>query len=189
MKKLWIFHPSQRGSIMLVTLMIMLILTTLGLAAISTAITEVRITGNAKLLNAVFYGADGGGRVYPSILSETIETRTVPLRYLSPAGPVVDPIDLTAEVFGFASPAESEDSAFTEPDLLVDMNPVSVGVDVDRVQERILSGGAAEFAGGYEGIGASAAGGSVGIFYQVESVGQLSRGQSEVAHVYIHHVQ
>lgn len=179
----------QRGSILLVALMILLILTALGIAAISTTTTEVRIAGNSTAQNRVFYGADGGSRTYPPILKETIQSRAVPARFIQPDGPVGDPSNLTAEIFGFTPNDGLEDSPVNNPDLFSTLDAVEVRLDLDRVQERFLSGGAAEFAGGYEGIGASSASGGVGIFYQADSVGQMGRSQAQVSQVYIHHVQ
>ena len=189
MKPCLVKSDNQQGSILLITLMVLLILTTLGVTAISTMTTEVRMTGNAKVHRMVFYGADGGGRTYAPILSETIEGRAVPLKFVKPQGPVVDSENLKAEIFGFNPNDGLVDSPLNDPDLSLSLDPVAVGVDLDRVQERYLSGGAAEFAGGYDGIGTSAAGGNVGIYYQVDSIGQLGRSQVEVSHVYIHHVK
>lgn len=182
-------RTDEHGSILLVALMVLLILTALGIAAISTTTTEVRITGNARVQNAVFYGADGGGRTYAPILQETIANRAVPTRFIEPNGPVGDPVNLTAEIFGFIPNDGFEDSPLSDPDLFSTLDTLEIRLDLDRVQERLLSGGAAEFAGGYEGIGASASGGNVGIYYQADSVGLAGRSQAQVSQVYIHHVQ
>jgi hypothetical protein len=188
MKRRFEVH-NQQGSILFVALMVLLILTTLGIAAISTTTTEVRITGNAALQNMVFYGADGGGRSYPPVLTETIENRAVPTRFIAPGGPVGDAVDLTAEIFGFSPNDGLTDDPFADPDLSAALDIVEVRLDLDRLQERLLAGGAAEFAGGYEGIGAASAGGNVGIYYQADSVGQTGQSQARLSEVYIHHVR
>jgi hypothetical protein len=48
---------------------------------------------------------------------------------------------------------------------------VEVRVDVDRMYSYALPGGALEFASGYEGVGASAAGGGIGVLYRISSQG------------------
>jgi hypothetical protein len=45
-------------------------------------------------------------------------------------------------------------------------------IDLDRLYTKVLHGGGAEFLGGYEGIGGGgSAGGSIGIYYQIDSLG------------------
>ncbi|HUK55794.1 MAG TPA: PilX N-terminal domain-containing pilus assembly protein [Nitrospiria bacterium] len=177
----------QKGAILMVTMMILLVLTVMGIAAISTTTSELRITGNANVQNMVFYGADGGSRTYAPILKTAIDTRT-----LSTAPPVADS-NLLNEIMGMtvAPPNDGPtDTPTNHPDLSLTAGNVTVGVDIDRIQERLLSGGASEFGGGYEGIGASSVSGGIGIYYAMDSVGQIgTRVQSQVSHVYIYHVE
>ena len=155
-----------------------------------TTTTEIRITGNAKLQDLVFYGADGGVRSYPPILKETIKTLAVPVKYISPMGPVQDPVNFRDEILGGSLDDGLVDSASDPtPDLYHDLDPVDVGVDLDRVTEGFISGAAIEFASGYEGIGMAAAQGGVGVFYQIESLGHFRRARAQVSEVYIHHIQ
>jgi hypothetical protein len=121
-----IIKGDQRGAVLLVTMMILLILTVFGVAAISTTTSEIRIAANAKSQSMGFYGADGGGRTY---------------------------------------------------------------VPIDRIDQQLLTGGASEFGSGYEGIGASSSSGGIGIFYKMDSVGQIGSSQSQVSHLYIYHVK
>jgi len=176
-------QDGEKGAVLLVTMMILLILTLLGVAAISTTTSEIRIAGNAKFQNMVFYGADGGGRAYVPILNAAIQSRT-----LATGAPVMD-ANLLNEIMGMFPNDGATDDAVSAPDLSFAAGNVSVGVDIDRIKERFLSGGATEFAGGYEGIGASSVSGGIGIYYKMDSVGQFGRSESEVSHVYIHHVQ
>jgi hypothetical protein len=179
----------ERGFILLLTLGVLLILTTLGAVAISDTTTELRFTGRAKAQNTVFYAADGGSRTYVPILRETIQGRAVPSRFIYPQGPVRNPANLLSEILGITPNDGMADDPESSSDLSFELNPARVDVDLDRVQERILSGGAAEFAGGYEGIGVSAAGGNVGIYYKADSLGRLGTSQSKITQVYIYHVR
>jgi PilX N-terminal len=179
-------EDGQKGAILLVTMMILLALTVLGIAAISTTTSELRIAGNAKFQNMVFYGADGGGRTYGPLLKSAIDNRL-----LSTAPPVADP-NLFSEIMGmWVSPPNDgvSDTPTNYPDLSMTAGPITVGVDIDRVQQRFLSGGAIEFAAGYEGIGASSVSGGIGIYYKIDSVGSIGPSQAQVSQVYIYHVQ
>ena len=173
----------------MVVLMIMLILTTLGISEITTTTTELKVAGNSRMQQSVFYGAEGGLHMYPSVLTETLRDRAVPARFTSPGGPVQDPAGLRDELFGFSGSAARLDKPEDRPDLETNLQALEVKVDLDRIQERLMGGSAAEFAGGYEGIGMSSAGGSIGIYYEVESLGQMGGSQGRVSEVYIHHVQ
>lgn len=179
-------EEGQKGAILLVTMMILLALTVLGVAAISTTTSELRIAGNAKFQNMVFYGADGGGRTYGPLLKSAID-----YRLLSTAPPVADS-NLFNEIMGMsvAPPNDgASDTPTNYPDLSMTAGAIAVGVDIDRIKERFLSGGAIEFAGGYEGIGASSVSGGVGIYYQMDSVGYIGPSRAQVSNVYIYHVQ
>jgi len=183
MKLLIMNQDGEKGAVLLVTMMILLILTLLGVAAITTTTSEIRIAGNSRFQNMVFYGADGGGRAYVPILKTAIQTRT-----LATVPPVVDP-NLMNEIMGLMPNDGATDDAVSAPDLSLTSGAVTVGVDIDRIKERFLAGGATEFAGGYEGIGAASVSGGIGIYYKMDSVGQIGRSQSQVSHIYIHHVQ
>ncbi|HET6466294.1 MAG TPA: pilus assembly PilX N-terminal domain-containing protein [Nitrospiria bacterium] len=189
MWRLILIKDEERGAILLVTMMILLVLTVMGIAAISTTTSELQITGNAKVQNMVFYGADGGSRTYVPILKSIIDNRAIPA---APLGTPVQDSNLLNELLGLnVSPPNDggSDSPTNHPDLSLTAGNITVGVDIDRVQERFLSGGASEFAGGYEGIGASSSSGGIGIYYAMDSVGQIGPSESQVSHVYIYHVE
>lgn len=189
MWRLKLTKDDQRGAVLLVTMMILLVLTVMGLAAISTTTSELRIAGNAKIQSMVFYGADGGSRSYEPILKSIINNRAIPL---PPLGTPVQDSNLPNELLGIpVSPPNDgvSDSPTAFPDIGMTAGNITVGVDIDRIQERFLAGGASEFAGGYEGVGASASSGGIGIYYAMDSVGQIIPASAQVSHIYIYHVQ
>ncbi len=173
----------QRGAVLLVTLMVLLILTTLGIAVISTTTTEIMITGNAKLQKMAFYGGDGGGRSVEPILEESLNERAVPAIHASPSGPVVDPAGLMDELLGII---DSSDDPMLDPDLISTLGDVVVRVDVDRIARRFQGGSSIEFGSGYEGIGKSSASGGTAIMYQIDASGEFGRSQGQVGNVYIY---
>jgi hypothetical protein len=181
--KRFIVSNDQKGAVLLVTMMILLILTVFGVAAISTTTSEIRIAANAKSQSMGFYGADGGGRTYVPILISAIDNRTIP------SGPPVVDTNLMNELLGFTPNDGATDTPTSNPDLSIKAGSVTVGVDIDRISEQLLSGGASEFASGYEGIGASSSSGGIGIYYKMDSVGQIGLSQSQVSHTYIYYVR
>jgi hypothetical protein len=185
----FIVSHDQKGAVLLVTMMILLILTVFGVAAISTTTSEIRIAANAKTQIGGFFGADGGGRTYVPILLSAIDNRTIPL---APLGSPVMDSHLMDELLGMtvAPPDDGiSDTPTNHPDLSLTAGSVTVGVDIDRINAQLLSGGASEFASGYEGIGASSSSGGIGIYYKMDSVGQIGLSQSQVSHTYIYYVR
>jgi Tfp pilus assembly protein PilX len=51
---------SQRGAALIIAIMILLILTVLGIYAVTTSTLETKIAGNERVLKDAFYAADGG---------------------------------------------------------------------------------------------------------------------------------
>jgi Tfp pilus assembly protein PilX len=51
---------SQRGAALIMAIMILLILTVLGIYAVTTSTLETKIAGNERFLKDAFYAADGG---------------------------------------------------------------------------------------------------------------------------------
>jgi len=66
---------SQQGAALVIAVMILLILTVLGIYAVTTSVLETKIAGNERFLKDAFYAADGGidyGRtVIALVLSNT----------------------------------------------------------------------------------------------------------------------
>jgi hypothetical protein len=184
MKRLIASDDSQRGAVLLVTMMILLILTVLGVAAISTTTSELRNAGNAKLQNTVFYGADGGGRTTIPILKSSLDNRIVP------AGPPVQDPNLLNEIMGYTPNDGTTDSPVNNPDIKIMVGGITVGVDIDRLQSHgsFSAGGALEFASGYEGVGVgmSGGGGGIGFYFGVNSVGGIGQSGSHIYQEYTH---
>ena len=55
-----IIFKKQEGMALVIALVMLLILTVIGINAINTTIFETNISGNQRLYNTAFYGADGG---------------------------------------------------------------------------------------------------------------------------------
>lgn len=191
MKRIMMSEDREKGAILMVTMMILLVLTVFGIAAISTTTSEMRIAGNARMQSMFFYGADGGTRTYVPILGSIMQNHVLPA---APLGSPVQDSNLGNELLGTAVVAPPDDGATdsptNRPDLSMTAGDVTVGIDIDRIDSHQLSGGAGESHSGYEGTGASLVSGGVGIYFQVDSVGGILGGsQSQVSNVYIHHVQ
>jgi hypothetical protein len=153
---------SEQGSVLIVALFILVILTLLGILATTTTETEIHIAGNEKFHKIAFQNADSGVYSSPKVISGAFDGGADPawagVTYLGPAG------TFYREIMGF----DPHDAA---PDIGFTLGGHNITVDVNRVGQEIIPGGSAEFASGAEGVGSGSSGG-VGILYDMDSLGE-----------------
>lgn len=61
----------EQGSVLIISLLILVVLTMLGAVASNMSITELQSAGNEKRYNDLFYRADSGWQAAPNILDES----------------------------------------------------------------------------------------------------------------------
>ena len=151
----------EKGSVLVVALLILVLLTMIGISANTDTDIETQIAGNDKFHKIAFYNADSG--IYPSakLISSAMDTQTEPssanITYLGSTGTFL------REVMGY-------DSYDTDRDIRFTPSSFPVNVDVNRTGAKSLVGGGVEFSAGAEGIG-SGSGGGVAVFYNINSLG------------------
>ena len=59
----YIFHSNEKGSTLIISVLILLLLTVIGIAATNTSTIEILISGNDKVHKMVFYTAESGWQV------------------------------------------------------------------------------------------------------------------------------
>jgi hypothetical protein len=165
----------NEGSVTIIALLILVILTLLGVSAAVTSRTEVQIAGNDRFRIIAFEHADSGVYITPKVISVCVENNVeqalAGVTYLGSTG------NFYKEIMGFPySPPDA-------PDLRFVLGSFNVDVDVDRLGTEYLTGGGTEFASGAEGIGPGA--GGVGILFNIDSFGEGPAGsRSRVDAVY-----
>ena len=170
---------SESGMVLVVSLLLLLVATVVGVTALSTSTTNVMISGNQRLSETNFSGADSGISVSTPIVNDTAYRRSVYSIYTSL---IPDGTDFVNELSG--NPVMDTDEATSSPDLTFSLGSgagaVTVNVDVDYLYSGFPPGcSAVEFASGYEGVGKGAM--ACGeIYYRIESIGQGAAG-SEAA--------
>jgi len=63
---------NERGSALVISMLILLLLTLMGISATNTTNTELLISGNFKWHNMAFYSADGGCQAGIELLEQNI---------------------------------------------------------------------------------------------------------------------
>ncbi len=174
---------SEKGFILVISLLLLLVATVLGITALSTSTTNVMMSGNQRLAELNFSAADGGVSVSVPIINNTAFFGDISPKYL---GLISSPLttDFRDEIHGDTSvidcPNPSAGCPTPTPDIDYPLTNTNTYIDVDYLYAVPIEGSAIEFASGYDGLGKGAGGGGIGIYYAVTSVGQGLVGSETV---------
>ena len=172
---------NESGSILLITLMVLMALTLIGIFATQTTTVEIEIAGNDKFHKEAFYDADSGVYTVPKVISRSIDDHAAP----AAAAEILYPGTLTAADFYSNLITKAAVTTVFTPNIQIVLagdTTKLVEVAVQRVGAFNLAGGGAEFAAAVDG----ASTGMQGIVYELDSVGTGSRSsQSNVGANYI----
>jgi Tfp pilus assembly protein PilX len=180
---------SEKGIVLVVALLLLLVATVVGITALSTSTTNVMIAGNQRLQEICFSAADSGVSVVDPIINDTAYGHgAVSAAYNAVSNPLVqNVVDFDNEITGALkmngdTPLASPDIRFT---LGSGVTAVTVSVDVDYLYSAAEAGCAIEFASGYEGMGKSCSAGCCITYYDETSVAQCALGaESRVCTLY-----
>lgn len=190
----------QDGVAMLTVLMLTVILTVIGLAAITTTTLEMKMSGAERMRETTETAAESCVSGGVQVIQQTLANSAIPATLLGggtnpvitlPLGVGAGQNPLQAEILGQSD--QNLDSAdpsvvgafpnavFTIPH---PSSTFTVNMDIDRLFIRPKAGGSIQFAAGYEGIGAGAAGGGLEILYRIDCYARTASGSGTVnAHV------
>ena len=161
MNLLYIRFRHEEGSVMVVVLLIMAILSLIGISAATTTEIELQIAGNEQFHRIAFHRADSGVFSTPKLISDAFDNGAEPtgsgINYLGSTG------TFYREIMGF-------DVHDADRDLRITLGGSDVDVDVDRIGQENLIGTSTEFASGAEGVGGGSSGG-IAIYYGIDSHG------------------
>jgi Tfp pilus assembly protein PilX len=142
----------QRGIALLTVMMLMLIMTVIGIAAITVTGLENRMAGFTRTGESAATAADScmgvGANIIRQVLSPTnVGTGAVPLAYLSTAGgpvPATNSVILFHEIYGKdaseVSTKNSPDTAAGVPNLVLTVNGFTVNGDIDFLYNEKTAG-------------------------------------------------
>lgn len=180
-------HPfslldNQRGSALIVALLMLVVLTLLGISATTTTTVELQISGNDKLYKRSFLAADGGTAAGSELVEQSIEDRDwTDDSTRGNVGILNGDFYLNRDTDAGIDPIPSDDPANRDAVIplsaIVDLtaNPFVVDKDVPHTNLKIVgnsqlsSGSAVQLASGYEGKGKGAGGGGAWIIYDIRA--------------------
>ena len=170
---------SEQGVAMLTVLLVMLMMTVLGIAAVTVTGLENRMAGFMTSMEGATAAAESCAGTGVNIIQQTIDpyvgAGTLPTAFLSnatPAGPVpqTNATVLNQEIMGQSdNNSDIPDGAGAVPNLVQTVRAYTVNGDVDRLYIKGSPGSGMQQFAGYEGTGSSAVGSS-NIFYRIDCV-------------------
>lgn len=165
---------SQRGSLVVTSVVILMMLTLIGIAVTTTASLEMQISGNEKLSKIAFYNADGGTEVGFELLEQNLGCAS---GFTSPTitgDNSTTSVQVNASTFWqnqtapIPSPSAAPNPDFYYPAGLAAYAPNTTSVTVGG-NTHLSTGSAIQMVSGYEGKGKGAGGGGAYIMYDMYS--------------------
>ena len=174
---------NDRGYILVTVLLLLMVLTVIGLAAIGTSSLENDLSGNMRLRERNVSKADAGIDIAGPLIERALRTGDV-VNFATIINPVFGAADanyLPTELRSSPFDPDTQDIAFTVPDLNPGVNQ-TIAVDIDNMYTKWTEGSAMEFAAGYEGLGKGAGSGGFYTYYRINSTStRLDGGGSRMA--------
>ncbi|MGQ9570333.1 MAG: PilX N-terminal domain-containing pilus assembly protein [Thermodesulfovibrionales bacterium] len=172
---------NEKGFVLVIALLALLLVTIIGVLAISTSTTEIMIAGNTRIREMNFAGAESGLEISdPVIRFITFHSD------LGDYEAVVSDRGLDKEL-RIGRPFEPADTCIKDPDLSLNLGSKSVTVDIDRMFSTQCEGVATEYASGYEGVGIGGSG-NICAYYVVNSISRSALGSESAVRGFYRYV-
>ena len=173
----------ERGIAMLTVVMVMLMLTVLGIAAITVSGLENNMAGLQRTMEASTNAAEsclgtGANVILQALLPEN--GSAIPAVLLAPTGPVVtsnnNPTVLADEIMG--NPENNIDVAIgvgptglaAAPNIQMTVGPYSVVGDIDRLYIKLRAGSGQQQFAAYDGTGVGAGSNGSDVYYRITCI-------------------
>jgi hypothetical protein len=165
----------EDGIALLTILMLTVILTVIGIAAITTTTMDLKLAGGERLREGSINTAEACLSTSVQIIQQTLANSALPASILGLQTPVIWQAPLESEIMGVPGFEQNADTAdwqtlpttLIAPNAQIVLGGFTVNIDIDRLFARPKPGSSLAFAAGYEGTGAGAAGGGVEVLYRI----------------------
>ena len=185
-ERIKVYGPhSQEGAVLVIAVLILLILTVVGIYAVTTSTIETKITGFEREFKEAFFTADSGEPIGIDVIKKIIQHVPTAVGGLpapwDDSGVIDDDLFTGSDPEIFTDERDTDDDPYNAPDINSQGDSDNLGfpdrvrlrVDIDRLASYQMSGGAMEFGAGYEGIG-QGGGGDIAILYELDSIGRYT---------------
>lgn len=179
----------QQGIALLTVLMLMVILTVIGIGALTVTGLGTKIAGFGRTGEAAASATESCLGTGVKIIQQTIEEAAVPALFLdsaSPAGPIPNgnATVLQQEIMGQSD--NNPDAADSAPNMVLTINNYTVRGDIDRLYRTPKAGNAMQMFNAYEGSGSGTGAGGIDILYRIDCTvtDQATSANSRISAVY-----
>jgi Tfp pilus assembly protein PilX len=176
----------------LTVVMVLLLLTVLGIAAMTVTGVENKMAGLQRTMEASSQAAESCLGTGANIIQQVLlpeNASLLPSSLLSnasPPGPV--PVGNKAVLEGelIGNPENSTDTAASSPNLQMTVGPYTVRGDIDRLYVKMRAGTGQQQFAAYEGTGVGAGSGGVDAYFRITCVATdtATGGESKVSAIY-----
>ncbi|WDN87649.1 hypothetical protein BuS5_00617 [Desulfosarcina sp. BuS5] len=170
MKQLKLSVCNQNGSVLLISVVILMLLTLLGIFATTTSTIEIQIAGNDKWHKMAFYNADGGVEASKELIEQNIELRGFPS--VTPLPYVLGGVGIYSVDFFMNPDIDANMPSDTNRNVSIPAKPSSSVPHTNILiggNTSLSTGSALQMIAGYEGKGKGAAGGGGQVVYDIRS--------------------
>ena len=166
-------NKKDNGYILVTALLLLLVLTVIGLAAIGTSSIENMLSGNIRLRERSISKAEAGVEISTAVIEHTVREDNN-TGFVN----IVTDTSLADELRAVAFDTDVNN------DVVFAVDSQNVTVDIDRMYSRPIPGSAMEFASGYEGVGQGISG-NFYAFYRINSTGSdLANSTADIGAIY-----
>lgn len=170
---------NAKGIALLTVMLVMVIMSVIGIAALTVTGLENRMAGFGRTGEAAATAAESCVGTGVNLIQQTIDLATVPVSFLAnaaPPGPVPvgGDVRLTQEIMGQSdnnidTASATGGGAGGGPNMSSQIGAFTVYGDIDRLYAKARAGGALEFASGFD---SGPGGGGIDIIYRIDCVAQ-----------------
>lgn len=174
----------EDGVAILTVLMLTVILTVIGIAAITTTSLDIRMAGGQRLRDASVNAAEACMSSGVQIIQQTLQNAGIPTALTAAgANPAITTNPLQGEIMGQsdANPDSADPTVSgAAPNAVLTLPVFTVNMDIDRLYVKPKTGGSLQFGAGYEGTAGGAAGGGIEILYRINCYARNTSGTTRV---------
>ena len=197
MRQKFSIFRNEDGSVLIITVLILVALTLTGISAITMSSIDIQIAANDKLYKTALHNADSGTFAVAKVISKTLRKSEDEGDGIVTLGDISE-TDKRYDAFTYLDSGKNDDGTSgptfarelhrseslyedgeyakydTDSDIQFALNDNITDVDVQRVESaEDNEGGGIEAFAGYEGIGTGTAGGGVSIIFNLNSFGRI----------------
>ena len=190
----------EDGIAMMTVLMLTVILTVIGVAAMTSTSLDVKMAGGERVRESSVNAAEACMSSGVQIIQQTLANGAIPATLTGaganpsitlPLGTAPGQNPLQAEIMGQSdgNPDSADPTVGSTRNAVLTISNYTVNMDIDRLYARPRSGSSIAYGAGYGGTGSGAAGGGIEILYRIDcyansTVGGLAQAAGHIAGVY-----